>query len=217
MYATRRVRYPWHFKRREGTKLSKQELCQDTKSPEATFQYDDLPCATSLRILSLALGQTTEPLVVSLETVPGDQVAERLANCEALSYVWGAPNRTRVITCNGAQLKITPNLEVALQAIRSPTTQILLWADAICINQDNPEERNHQIRLMTQIYSTAQRVLVWLGHRCDTEEPLLQDAHKLISSPAFARKILVNGFLNLLAVQFLKELASSPWFDRMWT
>jgi hypothetical protein len=39
----------------------------------------------------------------------------------------------------------------------------LLWVDAICINQDDLEERNRQVSLMAFIYSRAQAVLVWLG------------------------------------------------------
>lgn len=44
----------------------------------------------------------------------------------------------------------------------SPSS-ILLWADAICINQTNVIERNLQVALMGAIYSKAQRVIVWLG------------------------------------------------------
>jgi hypothetical protein len=39
----------------------------------------------------------------------------------------------------------------------------LLWVDAICINQDDIEERNRQVKLMAFIYSRALAVLVWLG------------------------------------------------------
>ena len=38
-----------------------------------------------------------------------------------------------------------------------------IWIDALCINQDNPGERQHQVLLMHKIYSCAKHVLVWLG------------------------------------------------------
>lgn len=40
----------------------------------------------------------------------------------------------------------------------------VLWVDAICINQSNPDEKNHQVRQMYRIYSSASRVLIWLGN-----------------------------------------------------
>ncbi len=39
----------------------------------------------------------------------------------------------------------------------------LLWADQICINQDDIEERNHQIEFMREIYANARRTLIWIG------------------------------------------------------
>lgn len=44
-----------------------------------------------------------------------------------------------------------------------PDSFLNLWIDAICINQHDLAEKARQIPLMTRIYSTAARVLVWLG------------------------------------------------------
>jgi hypothetical protein len=98
---------------------SDEEQIQHREQNAADFPYDDLPCANSLRILSLAPGHSTEPISVSLETVSEDQIAGRLSSCKALSYIWGPPTRTQLMTCNGAKLKITPNLEDALHTLRS--------------------------------------------------------------------------------------------------
>ena len=114
----------------------------------SSFQYMRLPSAKSLRILSLQPAQSGKPIVVCLETVPAAYVTNRLSKCQALSYVWGNTDRTTIITCNGSLLGITKNLYIALQAIRQPDRETALWADAICIDQDNVEERNEQIKLM---------------------------------------------------------------------
>jgi len=42
-------------------------------------------------------------------------------------------------------------------------TTLPIWIDALCINQTNPSEREHQVLLMHKIYSRAKHVLVWLG------------------------------------------------------
>jgi hypothetical protein len=45
---------------------------------------------------------------------------------------------------------------------RDPIEVRLLWADAVCINQHDNEERGFQVRQMPLIYANAERVLVWL-------------------------------------------------------
>ncbi|KAF7870193.1 uncharacterized protein EAF02_009383 [Botrytis sinoallii] len=43
------------------------------------------------------------------------------------------------------------------------TERTLFWIDAICINQDDLDERSQQVLLMGSIYKNASRVTVWLG------------------------------------------------------
>lgn len=38
----------------------------------------------------------------------------------------------------------------------------MLWVDAICINQEDREERSRQVQLMAQIHANASCVVVWL-------------------------------------------------------
>ncbi|KAF2446744.1 hypothetical protein P171DRAFT_482825 [Karstenula rhodostoma CBS 690.94] len=38
-----------------------------------------------------------------------------------------------------------------------------IWIDALCIDQDNPRERNHQVRLFSDIYLNSEVVLAWMG------------------------------------------------------
>jgi Heterokaryon incompatibility protein (HET) len=40
------------------------------------------------------------------------------------------------------------------------------WIDAICINQNDIEERNAQVKRMRDIYTQLSYVLVWLGKQC---------------------------------------------------
>jgi hypothetical protein len=48
---------------------------------------------------------------------------------------------------------------------------IIFWIDNLCIDQDNPLEKNHQVHLMRDIYQKANSILVWLG---DAESKLFQ-------------------------------------------
>jgi hypothetical protein len=161
----------------------------------ASFRYDRLPSAKSLRILSLWPAQSGNPVQVSLETVPDT-------------------DRTAIITCNGKSLGITKNLYIALQAIRQPDRETTLWADAICIDQDNVEERNEQIKLMATIYSSAKQVLVWLGHSQDAEAAF-SIANRMIEDFRLSRRVHLSG--NRSELNYLRKISSCEWFNRMWT
>lgn len=67
------------------------------------------------------------------------------------------------ITLNGQPFQIGHNLHLSLQHLRSPTHPLVIWADAICINQADTKERNQQVSLMSFIYTRAASVLAWLG------------------------------------------------------
>ncbi|KAH6691124.1 heterokaryon incompatibility protein-domain-containing protein [Leptodontidium sp. MPI-SDFR-AT-0119] len=81
----------------------------------------------------------------------------------ALSYVWGDAGDTLPIYLNGNVHQVTRNLESALRHLRRLDI-LILWADAICINQSDFEERASQILLMKEIYSSSGHpTIVWFG------------------------------------------------------
>lgn len=47
-----------------------------------------------------------------------------------------------------------------------------IWVDQICIDQESPSERNHQVQLMNSIYSEAYFVIAWLCQKSGAEEYL---------------------------------------------
>jgi len=59
-------------------------------------------------------------------------------------------------------IKVRENLRNALRSVRDEKSDCWLWIDAICINQNSHTERNHQVRLMADIYGSANVVLIWL-------------------------------------------------------
>ncbi|KAK1753313.1 heterokaryon incompatibility protein-domain-containing protein [Echria macrotheca] len=82
---------------------------------------------------------------------------------EALSYVWGDPNDTVLISVDLVLVPVTRNLAAALRHLRHTRDTKVIWADALCINQANTEERNHQVKYMGEIYRCADLVRIWLG------------------------------------------------------
>ncbi|KAL7934749.1 heterokaryon incompatibility domain-containing protein [Trichoderma chlorosporum] len=97
---------------------------------------------------------------------------------QALSYTWGLPvfshslhvldnshyndAITPLNTPNNV-IRITENLYAALRSLRKPTETLVLWVDAVCIDQQNIVERNSQVANFPKTYAGATSVLVWLG------------------------------------------------------
>ncbi|PMD60919.1 heterokaryon incompatibility, partial [Hyaloscypha bicolor E] len=81
----------------------------------------------------------------------------------ALSYVWGDPAAVCDLEINGTAAKIGENLHAALHSIRKNTKFRVIWADALCINQSDNEEKWWQVQQMAAIYSRARATISWLG------------------------------------------------------
>lgn len=123
------------------------------------YVYEPLTQNDKFRLVSLLPGRGSRKLRCSLSVYP---VAEAPAY-EALSYEWGEPRMSYRMHCDGKVILITPTLEVALRQLRRRRKCRLLWIDQLCINQQDREERGHQVNIMKTIYERAARVVMWLG------------------------------------------------------
>ncbi|KAF4633434.1 hypothetical protein G7Y89_g4686 [Cudoniella acicularis] len=113
-------------------------------------------------------------IICTLQSVSLDNVGE----FEALSYVWGSPGRKLSILLENQEFEVTQNLAHALRHLRPARSNKFeartLWIDAICIDQQNIDERNHQVRRMDVIYKRAKQVVVWLGNYSEPEDELVE-------------------------------------------
>ncbi|PMD17924.1 hypothetical protein NA56DRAFT_578071, partial [Hyaloscypha hepaticicola] len=113
----------------------------------------------NIRLLTLQPGLFNDPIHCQLE-----QVSLRAGHTyEALSYVWGDARDTAPMILDKTPYHITKNLECALRYMRYKESPRVLWADAICINQNDPDEKSKQVPMMGEIYSEATKVYAWLG------------------------------------------------------
>jgi hypothetical protein len=124
-----------------------------------------------IRILKLVEGGDSSIIRCTLEHTslvdPGEYTA--------LSYCWGDSTITKDIVVNDCTVPVTTNLYSALKKLRS-RGYTRLWVDALCIDQENLEERSLQVRSMRQIYNIARRVVSWIG---EEDESLLEVARLL--------------------------------------
>jgi hypothetical protein len=82
---------------------------------------------------------------------------------DALSYTWESTESPHMMKLDGKDFKIRTNLHRALHHLRDRVRPLVLWIDAICINQEGIEENNQQVQGMATIYTQASLVRVWLG------------------------------------------------------
>jgi hypothetical protein len=130
-----------------------------------TFQYLSLESTQpdAFRLLYLLPGKKSSPIKCSLKHT---RRSEAKLSYRAVSYTWGEELPTETIFINGLPFKVRPNLEAALRSFRDNrhyVGRLPFWIDALCIDQDSPAERNHQVMQMQEIYRDADEVIIWLG------------------------------------------------------
>lgn len=122
------------------------------------------PGEDSFRLLRLpAAENAASPLQCEIFDARSPEWGDRYV---AGSYVWGSELKTKAIKINNQNFMVGDNLYDFLYACRShlePQTSVVLWIDAICIDQLTGEERNHQVGIMANIYTQARCVCSWLG------------------------------------------------------
>ncbi|KAI2469321.1 HET-domain-containing protein [Annulohypoxylon bovei var. microspora] len=189
------------------------------------------PECSQFRILTLLPGSKEQPLECILEH--GD--IGKSPPYEAISYVWGDTRDKVDIICNGKPLAIRVTLDTVLRHFRFPSEKRTVWVDAVCINQNDDEERGRQVSRMKDIYSKAREVLIWLGEEGEDSDAgisvasdIAQACHQYTSAGGSLETISFNDepaqklfgkfrdrseFSRLAAfAKIIKRL----WFTRVW-
>lgn len=94
------------------------------------YTYNTLPTDGFFRLFMLEPGTGKQLLQGSLHTLKLDQAPY----FEAISYVWGSPDRCVELVCDHEQILITPSLSDVLHRVRLPNRSRTLWTDLVCIN-----------------------------------------------------------------------------------
>jgi len=180
----------------------------------------------SIRVLGLLPGKTGDPISCVLET---KTLREAEGTYDAISYCWGLESQLITISCNGRSISITPNLFDALQHFRRPNNIRYLWADAICINQQDQIEKGHQVKRMGNVYKKARQVVAWIdrddAHLAEDCFALIHDTvsfldREYISSGQKYFSPLEKASCPISSDQKrwdgVRKLLSKDWFLRAW-
>ncbi|KAI1650746.1 HET-domain-containing protein [Daldinia loculata] len=221
--------------------------------PKPAYPYRKLE-GTDIRLLRIVPGTgAIECLLHQIpleERTPLGEWAPSYFN--ALSYVWGDMTDKMTILLEGEPFQVTRNLFRALYEIREMPDDLgfpddYFWIDAICINQEDVEERSQQIQRMTDIYRIGFTV-VWLGpiHRIPTKsspKKSLRNARSPKSQISYDEAIgilfekarsmwmewepvddndnlIINetfGRAYRAVMIVMDDILRRPWFERIWT
>ena len=180
----------------------------------APYVYDKLdPTRRQIRICLIYPGTLGDPVRCSLRTVSLDDDPQY----ETLSYAWGAPVLDHTVLVDGAALNVTKNLHNALQYLRrqqrffseedyessgdgafktdvttsswDPEASRVLWADAVCINQTDIDERASQVNLMGEVYRHGIRLHVWIGTAEEIRDDIRRNSSKIARDPAILEQL----------------------------
>lgn len=141
----------------------------------APYKYESLSSpSTQIRLLELLPGHgTIECRLKVTELEQAEYTYEPISYCwksYSLEHWWGCTYKEKKnqdkdfrILIDGADFDIYESLHGALSKFRLSTGVRVLWADAICIDQENTDEKNAQVPLMASIYKKGKGTLAWLG------------------------------------------------------
>lgn len=136
--------------------------------------------------------------------------SEGICPYESLSYVWGSENKPQSISVDGHDLPVGRNLHIALSHLRHGFLGRILWVDAICINQQDPNEKGRQVQSMPKIYAKASCVVVWLGDAASVDRQALEEIRNAAAGQSTEFPI------EETKQQMIPALLRRPWFQRIW-
>ena len=180
------------------------------------FHYDrlDLQAPTSIRVVYVSPNTDSGLIECSLRHT------DLSSGYVALSYVWGPPDKDHKILVNGKPHLVRNNLYRFLAYARTDCHDKPLWIDAICINQQDVNEKNHQIQMMSNIYSNAKAVIAWLGlsdlHPIHTET-LIHDLESVARHNGKFDTMLPEVTCNFGFWHSLDILLHADYWQRGWT
>ncbi|KAK0512926.1 hypothetical protein JMJ35_004943 [Cladonia borealis] len=198
------------------------------------YQYPALDVeAGYIRLMYLLPAETSA--VIRIELAHIRLTKEDVPKYEALSYAWGERATPEVIYVGQKgdnTIAVTRSLHQALSYLRYRDKRRVLWVDAICVDQQHLEERGHQVQRMGDVYSLADRVIVWLG-RDDTTS-----AHAIQLLRTIGSKVEVDWITSTMKPVLQDDadwadmtnarsysgqdlfavysLLMRPWFERLW-
>ncbi|KIY01777.1 uncharacterized protein Z520_01915 [Fonsecaea multimorphosa CBS 102226] len=196
------------------------------KRPNGVYKWEPLNLRKNeFRILQLhgvVQEEEGELLSISLQNVP----MSGHPPYNALSYTWGDLSHQKKILLGGFPHWITRNLHEALCVLLNRGVHSL-WVDALCIDQNDPDEKSAQVGRMATIFQEAETVDVWLGSATPESDNLLDFMrnvdHSMLEQQFWAQSFLApgngrpsSGKTTYIFDQVFTNILERPYWKRLW-
>jgi len=201
------------------TRRSRHEASYIPAREAQTYQYKPLdPEKNEIRLLRMRYAPGNSILCEIFHTT-----VENAPPYHALSYAWGDKSSIQIISVfsvpmnNGAVL-VTPNLKHALLRLKPvrPNEELVIWVDALCIDQMNIPERNVQTGKMRMIYENAQKLYVWIGLKNHGSSEAIQLAQMLKTRSRQEVARILKHPNTAYALEALVQLFRRQYWWRIW-
>lgn len=181
-----------------------------------------------IRTLTVHPGDDEGPVQTSLQHIsllnPTDY--------ETISYVWGDATQRASLLVDGKVLEVHATAEKAIRRVRQASSHRVIWIDGVCINQADLDERNQQVAIMGDVYSSTKRNIVWLGDS-DNSTPAAMGLIDLfwrdlllatdgltrfreVTSKIESRRYSDENEHCAYELKPLVAFFSNTWFERLW-
>lgn len=124
------------------------------------YQYGVLdPDASEIRLLVLSPSSSRPKDAVQAHLITTS--IDKAPEFEAMSYRWTTVGEAALVL-DGRRHSVSQGVFDMLHALQHPIDERIIWIDCICINQADHSEKESQVKLMAEIYRSANRVVAWL-------------------------------------------------------
>lgn len=198
------------------------------EGPQSITCYSRLDASVAqFRTITLLPGQRSDAVQCQLNVHSLDKPPQY----QTISYAWGDPSDTKQIVVDGVELAVPSSLELCLKHLRSSGSALSdLWADAICIDQTNMQERAHQVSNMGAIYWRCSSMFIWLGpprSSSESRNPFEMVLHWADNKhfhqyPGFSISeesgdwIFQDNSTYQQMYELFADFISRPWWTRLW-
>ena len=134
----------------------------------------------------------------------------------AISYTWGDPYaNSQSLLVDDIELTIPQSSAAVIRHFTKCFEDFTIWIDAVCINQEDLQEKGVQVGYMKDVYQGADQVFIWLGDE-EADSTLAFEQLRKLGAERPETTPIEGVKSNPECRKAMYKLFSRPWFNRVW-
>lgn len=139
---------------------------------------------------------------------------------ETISYCWGDAKVRSTILIDNTTVDVPASSASALRRVRLIKWRRIVWIDAVCIQQDDSQEKGWQVAMMRDVYARGRCNLIYLGEdhghakeAIEILEMVHAEASEVVRKWDYSIEKLKLRRLAYADLDILIEIYSREWFQ----